>query len=367
MIEARRRHQPAHRLARAAATLFIAVTLATAGLVLNGAGSAAAAASASSAALNGYESDLLVRANAARATAGAPVLRARPGLTDLARTWAVSLASRKALDHNQALGDQLLVRGGGGWSTASENVGKGGSSSLVLASYRASAEHSRNLLRAGTDEVGIGAALGSDGAVYNVMVFVDSYDKAYGPGRTTPQSLDAAGGVAAPPGAAPPVTAPPVSEPPVAAPPVSKPPVAAPPVSKPPVATAPSRAGAVTGLAGKCLDIRGGGTADGTAAQLYRCNGTDAQRWTPTAARTLTALGGCLDVTGGSHSDGAAVQLYGCNGTTAQQWVTGGSGSLRNPASGKCLDVPRASTADGTQLILWTCNGGANQRWKLAA
>lgn len=352
MIEARRRHQPAHRLARAATTLFIAVTVATAGLVLTGTGSAAAAASASSAALNGYESDLLVRANAARAGAGAPALRARPGLTDLARTWAVSLASRKALDHNQELGAQLLVRGAGGWATASENIGKGGSSSLVFAGYRASTEHSRNLLRNGTDEVGIGAARGADGAIYNVMVLVDSYDEAYGPGRTTPQSLDAAGGVAAPP---------------VDAPPVSEPPVAAPPVSKPPVATAPSRTGAVTGLAGKCLDIRGGGTADGTAAQLYRCNGSGAQSWTPTAARTLTALGGCLDVSGGSDSDGAAVQLYGCNGTTAQQWVTDGSGSLRNPASGKCLDVPRASTADGTQLILLTCNGGANQRWELIA
>lgn len=36
--------------------------------------------------------------------------------------------------------------------------------------------------------------------------------------------------------------------------------------------------GTITGLAGKCLDVAGAGSADGTAVQLYDCNGTAAQQ-----------------------------------------------------------------------------------------
>jgi hypothetical protein len=31
-----------------------------------------------------------------------------------------------------------------------------------------------------------------------------------------------------------------------------------------------------------CLDVRGAGTASGTIVQVYTCNGTNAQNWTPT-------------------------------------------------------------------------------------
>ncbi|MGW1807820.1 ricin-type beta-trefoil lectin domain protein, partial [Streptomyces sp. NPDC002078] len=45
---------------------------------------------------------------------------------------------------------------------------------------------------------------------------------------------------------------------------------------------APAQAdtGAITGLAGKCLDVAGANSADGTPVQLYDCNGTNAQQWT---------------------------------------------------------------------------------------
>jgi cytochrome c len=78
----------------------------------------------------------------------------------------------------------------------------------------------------------------------------------------------------------------------------------------------------ITGIAGKCVDVNGGGTADGTIVQLWACNGGSGQNWTPQA-----------------------------------------DGSLMNPNSGKCLDANGASSADGTQLIIWTCHGGTNQKW----
>jgi len=123
--------------------------------------------------------------------------------------------------------------------------------------------------------------------------------------------------------------------------------------------------GPVHGRAGKCLDIRGAVTADGTPVQLYTCNGTAAQSWTvtPTAPSTFKALGRCLDVSGGGTADGTAVQLWTCNGTGAQNWVPQTDGTLRNPASAKCLAVAGTGSADSTVVQLRTCD--PTQTWTL--
>jgi hypothetical protein len=125
-------------------------------------------------------------------------------------------------------------------------------------------------------------------------------------------------------------------------------------------------AGPITGLGGKCVDVAGANSANGTAVQLYTCNGTAAQQWTVEADGSVRALGKCLDVTGASTADGAKVQLYACNGTGAQRW-TASAGRLVNPSSGKCLDASGNSSANGTRLQIWACTGGANQAWKLPA
>ena len=85
------------------------------------------------------------------------------------------------------------------------------------------------------------------------------------------------------------------------------------------VGPAPPRTGPVVGLASKCLDVRSGGTADGTQIQLYTCNGSTSQTWTRTGS-TLRALGKCLDVSGSGTADGTKIQLWTCNGTGAQNW-----------------------------------------------
>ncbi|MGW3288619.1 ricin-type beta-trefoil lectin domain protein, partial [Streptomyces sp. NPDC001002] len=45
--------------------------------------------------------------------------------------------------------------------------------------------------------------------------------------------------------------------------------------------------GRITGLAGKCVDVAGANTANGTAVQLYDCNGTAAQTWSNPGDGTL--------------------------------------------------------------------------------
>ncbi|GAA3107622.1 chitinase [Kribbella aluminosa] len=127
--------------------------------------------------------------------------------------------------------------------------------------------------------------------------------------------------------------------------------------------------GAVTGLAGKCLDVAaaGTGTADGTAVQLYDCNGTGAQQWSRSSDGTLRALGKCLDVSGGSVANGARVQLWTCNGSAAQQWTYTSGRDLVNPQANKCLDVTGNNPANSTPVQLWSCTGAANQKWNVPA
>ncbi|MCT9007181.1 ricin-type beta-trefoil lectin domain protein [Streptomyces rhizosphaerihabitans] len=127
-----------------------------------------------------------------------------------------------------------------------------------------------------------------------------------------------------------------------------------------------SRSGAFVGLAGKCLDVAGGSSANGTAVQLYDCNGSAAQSWTVQSDGSVRSLGKCLDVTSGSTADGAKVQLYDCNGTAAQQWsYNSATGDVVNTAANKCLDVTDNSSANAARAQIWSCTGAANQKWLL--
>ncbi|WP_330344392.1 ricin-type beta-trefoil lectin domain protein [Streptomyces longwoodensis] len=126
------------------------------------------------------------------------------------------------------------------------------------------------------------------------------------------------------------------------------------------------QSGAFVGLAGKCLDVAGGATANGTAVQLYDCNGSAAQRWTVQPDGSVQALGKCLDVASASTADGAKVQLYDCNGTGAQRWsYNAATGDVVNTAANKCLDVTDNSSANGARAQIWSCTGATNQKWAL--
>ncbi len=120
---------------------------------------------------------------------------------------------------------------------------------------------------------------------------------------------------------------------------------------------------------GRCLDVAGFGTADGTAVQLWDCWGTWNQLWDRTGSQLVNPQSGkCLDVNGGSTANGAKVQLWTCNGTGAQGWQVNANGTITNPQSGKCLDA--GGSWNGAQLQIWDCYGGGgtqpNQVWSLS-
>ncbi|MFJ3792483.1 RICIN domain-containing protein [Kitasatospora sp. NPDC090091] len=125
--------------------------------------------------------------------------------------------------------------------------------------------------------------------------------------------------------------------------------------------------GRISGYADKCVDVRGGSTANGTPVQIWDCLGNVNQKWKIGTDGTVRALGRCLDVQGGRTGNATRVQIYDCNGTGAQQWRVRADGSILNPQSGRCLDDLGFSTTNGNQLGIWDCNGAANQVWHVPA
>src|SRR5262249_34448501 len=131
----------------------------------------------------------------------------------------------------------------------------------------------------------------------------------------------------------------------------------------------------VGAFSGKCLDVSGSGTADGTKVQEWTCNGSGAQTFylASTDGGDFQIINDnsnkCIDISRSGTADGTPVQLWSCNGTGAQAFrlgdLGGGAVKLVNASSGKCVDISGAGTADGTQVQLYTCNGTGAQAWQL--
>jgi Glycosyl hydrolases family 31/Ricin-type beta-trefoil lectin domain/Domain of unknown function (DUF5110)/Carbohydrate binding module (family 35) len=131
-------------------------------------------------------------------------------------------------------------------------------------------------------------------------------------------------------------------------------------------ASANPASGEVTGAGGLCLDVRGGATTDGTAAQLDTCDHSAAQQISYKSDDTVQVLGKCLTVGGDGAADNSPVAIGTCSGAATQKWTHQSDGALVNPASGRCLDVPDDNTAPGAvQLQVFDCNSTGAQLWRL--
>jgi hypothetical protein len=145
--------------------------------------------------------------------------------------------------------------------------------------------------------------------------------------------------------------------------PTPVPTVTPPPIPKVP----PTIAGAITGVASKCLDNWHSGKSNGNKIDLYQCNGTGAQKWTVGSSgqgAIVNSNGYCLDVAGSGTSSGTLVELYDCNGSSGEQWkVNVANHTIVNPHSNLCLDDQHAKTDNGNQIWAFKCNGTVAQRW----
>jgi lysophospholipase L1-like esterase len=112
---------------------------------------------------------------------------------------------------------------------------------------------------------------------------------------------------------------------------------------------------------GRCLDVPGSNSTNGTQPIIWDCNGGANQRWT-ISGQTIQSLGKCLDVPTNATS-GTKVQIWDCSGAANQSWNINANGTISGTQSGLCLDVNGSGTANGTQVSLRTCTAAANQRW----
>ncbi|MCI4079549.1 ricin-type beta-trefoil lectin domain protein [Streptomyces sp. MMS21 TC-5] len=121
---------------------------------------------------------------------------------------------------------------------------------------------------------------------------------------------------------------------------------------------------AVTGLAGKCLDIDSTATPNAAGAlpvQLLTCNESKAQQWRLTGG-TVQALGKCLTAEGGE------AVLKPCDpANDAQKFTHRADKTLYSTKAQACVTVPNDNPAEGNDLDIYTCvAGAAAQQWTIS-
>ena len=130
---------------------------------------------------------------------------------------------------------------------------------------------------------------------------------------------------------------------------------------------------------GKVLDVVGGKLIPGTNVQQYSRNDSDAQKWavqdngdgTVTIVNKGTGL--VLDVYGGKMANGANVQGYSSNGTDAQQFVlaetpflTDGIYEIRSyKKTDSVIDIKSGSASAGAGAQLYADNNSLAQRFQV--
>ena len=124
------------------------------------------------------------------------------------------------------------------------------------------------------------------------------------------------------------------------------------------------------------LDVSGGSKRNGANIQVYRSNGTAAQKFKFTLQSDGTYRIACvrsgrvIDVSGGSKRNGANVQQYGWNGTNAQRWYITVDANNRvtfiNKGSNRVLDLSGGRAGNGRNIWQYTSNGTNAQKWYLA-
>ncbi|MDT5032598.1 MAG: hypothetical protein QOC94_2769, partial [Actinoplanes sp.] len=140
----------------------------------------------------------------------------------------------------------------------------------------------------------------------------------------------------------------------------------APPPPPPPPPPASTGKQIKSNFSGRCIDIPGGNTSDGTGLQMWDCNGSAAQKWTFNSDGTLRAMGKCMDPAWGSAARGTKIQLVTCNGNPVQRFTLTGAGDLVNISSNRCVDIKDWNSGNNAPLQLWDCSGQILQKWVMS-
>ena len=123
------------------------------------------------------------------------------------------------------------------------------------------------------------------------------------------------------------------------------------------------------------MDVNGASGADSANVQIYKDNGTNAQKFRFTRQTDGSYIicnvnsGKVLDCAGAGKTNGTNIQQYTSNGTAAQRWKVTSAGSGFYTITCKCnnlvVDVNGAKAANNTNIQMYKSNGSAAQKWKL--
>lgn len=127
---------------------------------------------------------------------------------------------------------------------------------------------------------------------------------------------------------------------------------------------------------GKCLDVNGGNTADGTDILQWTCTGGTNQKWKvedlgdDTNRLVNVATGKVMDVADCSASDGADIRQWSWLNNKCQRYrlvftASGDYVRIVNESTGKVADVADCSAADGADVRQWTWLNNTCQQWRL--
>ncbi|MDO6685011.1 MULTISPECIES: RICIN domain-containing protein [unclassified Agarivorans] len=126
---------------------------------------------------------------------------------------------------------------------------------------------------------------------------------------------------------------------------------------------------------GRCFDLTGGNTANGTGYQQWDCNTSNLNqrfKFVPVSDGWYLIQSQrsdkCVDLDNGSTADGAKVQQWSCMPNNQNQhWKINpkdnGRYELIARKSNKCIDAEGKATTNGTPLVQWSCYNGDNQQF----
>jgi len=123
---------------------------------------------------------------------------------------------------------------------------------------------------------------------------------------------------------------------------------------------------------GKCLDLEGRSSNNGTAVHQWSCHtdpaDIDSQLWYQDETGRLHSKlnpDRCVDVSGAGTGEGTDVVLWDCHANDNQKWIRSTNNSLRPAhATDRALDISGGgNSVDGSNSHLWTYHGGKTQMW----
>ncbi|PPQ76086.1 hypothetical protein CVT26_004593, partial [Gymnopilus dilepis] len=127
----------------------------------------------------------------------------------------------------------------------------------------------------------------------------------------------------------------------------------------------------------KCVGIMGGVFADGTAVDIFDCNGSTTQKWqwngnAMTSVNPADGSQWCLDAGDQSTwANGLKMKVWQCFSNLHQQtWtpVTSSSGTIKLTSANFCLDLTNGDKSNQNVLQIWTCSAGnPNQIWSVTS